>query len=418
MIICSKINLAIETESHYHDRDKLTGKINSMKKTLTTALGFLALGGWGFTHATTIEELEARIAELEAKAGSGSSVSTAASLDDSFGGGGSSLRGWFDKTTLGGYGELHLNTGDIDQIDFHRWVLFVNHEFNDRLRLFSELELEHSVAGDGNPGEVELEQAYIEYDATDSLVLRAGLFLVPVGLLNEVHEPNTFFGVERNNVEVNIIPTTWREAGVGFNADLGNGLGLDGSFHSGLDVPDTGSNSFRIRSGRQSAAEALAESWASTARLRYTGIEGLALSGFVQYQSDLTQGDALNETNDAILFGATLDYRYEGFGLKALYARWDIDGDSFEAAGADVQEGYYVEPSYTWTLPNNHKLGVFGRYAHYEFYNGGLQEVDETTFGVNYWPHERVVLKADYNTADVDGGSSSETLNFGVGYSF
>jgi len=398
---------------------------NKFRTTLGVA-GLLGLSGLSGLSAATIEELEARIAELEVQAGrtggktSLPSLRDSVDLDNSFGGGsGRSSGGWFEKTSLGGYGELHLNTGDVDEIDFHRWVLFVNHEFNDRLRLFSEIELEHSVAGDGQAGEVELEQAFIEYDATDRLALRAGLFLVPVGILNETHEPNTFFGVERNNVEVNIIPTTWREGGIGVNADLGNGFGLDWSFHSGLDVDGLGEGSdFNIRSGRESVAEAAAESWASTARMRYTGVEGLALSGFVQYQSDLTQGDPLGEKNDAILFGASLDYRVGGFGLRALYSRWDIDGASFEAADADTQEGYYVEPSYTWTLPNNHKLGVFGRYAHYEFYSGDRVEVDEVTVGVNYWPHDRVVLKADYNMADENGGSDTETVNFGVGYQF
>ena len=95
-------------------------------------------------------------------------------------------------TSIGGYGELHYNriradAGDTDEIDFHRFVLFVNHEFTDRVRFFSELELEHSLAGDGKPGEVELEQAYVEYALTDDTFARTGLFLLPLGILNETH---------------------------------------------------------------------------------------------------------------------------------------------------------------------------------------------------------------------------------------
>ena len=130
-----------------------------------------------------------------------------------------------NKTTIGGYGELHYNnlrnqkspvdgkSGNKDQIDFHRFVLFINHEFNDKMRFVSELELEHSLAGDGAPGEVELEQAYIQYDVTEKTAVVGGLFLTPVGILNETHEPPTFYGVERNDVEKNIIPTTWWEGG-------------------------------------------------------------------------------------------------------------------------------------------------------------------------------------------------------------
>ncbi|MCW8925306.1 MAG: hypothetical protein OQJ84_03540, partial [Xanthomonadales bacterium] len=108
------------------------------------------------------------------------------------------------KTTIAGYGELHYNNlsaGDssrnVEEIDFHRFVLFFGHEFNDKTRFYSEFELEHSLAGDGEPGEVELEQAFVEFNLKQNLFARAGLFLVPVGILNETHEPPTFYGVER-----------------------------------------------------------------------------------------------------------------------------------------------------------------------------------------------------------------------------
>jgi len=113
------------------------------------------------------------------------------------------------KTHLGSYGELHYNKiEDNKQIDFHRFVLFLGHDFTDNIRMFSELEVEHSLAGDGKPGEVELEQAYVEMDLSERSAIKAGLFLLPVGILNETHEPNTFYGVERNPVEKNIIPST------------------------------------------------------------------------------------------------------------------------------------------------------------------------------------------------------------------
>ena len=141
---------------------------------------------------------------------------------------------WFEKTTIGGYAELHYNnwdnkgdTGSVDdkkEIDFHRFVLYIGHEFNDRTRFFSEIELEHSLSGDGKPGEVELEQAYVEHDYLDRHRFKAGLFLIPVGILNETHEPDTFYGVERNNVEKNIIPTTWWEGGVAFTGEFGRGF--------------------------------------------------------------------------------------------------------------------------------------------------------------------------------------------------
>ena len=109
-------------------------------------------------------------------------------------------------TNIGGYGELHYNnlsngTGSQKkEIDFHRFVLFFGHEFSNKVRLFSELELEHALSGESKPGEVELEQAYVQIDLDDNMTLSTGVFLIPVGIMNETHEPPTFYGTERNPV--------------------------------------------------------------------------------------------------------------------------------------------------------------------------------------------------------------------------
>ena len=161
--------------------------------------------------------------------------------------------GWWDRTQIGGYGELHYNIKEdsLDRVDFHRYVLFFGHDFNATTRMFSEFELEHSLAGEGKPGEVELEQAYLERDFGDSVTGRAGIMLMPIGLLNEVHEPPTFYGVERNKIENVIVPTTWWEAGVSGTMTTEAGLQLDVMLHSGLKVP---TDSFKIRSGRGKVA--------------------------------------------------------------------------------------------------------------------------------------------------------------------
>jgi hypothetical protein len=167
------------------------------------------------THAAspTAEELERQIQELKAQVEALAreqerQSATAASP--------------LARTHLGGYGELHYNNLDSKHdMDFHRFVLYLGHDFTDRVRFVSEIELEHSLAGDGTvpngtkpkPGELELEQAYVEFDLAAGQQAKAGLFLVPVGILNETHEPTTFYGVERNPIESNILPTTWWEGG-------------------------------------------------------------------------------------------------------------------------------------------------------------------------------------------------------------
>ena len=115
-----------------------------------------------------------------------------------------------NKSHWGGYGELHNNNlegqgpgvSDTKQIDFHRFVLYFGHEFRDDLRFFSEFELEHSLSGNGHPGEVELEQGYIQYDYNETTQITGGLFLMPIGIMNETHEPDTFYGVEIGRAHV------------------------------------------------------------------------------------------------------------------------------------------------------------------------------------------------------------------------
>jgi len=326
-------------------------------------------------------------------------------------------------TSIGGYGELHYNAleardanRDVDQIDFHRFVLFFGHEFNDRTRFFSELELEHSLAADGAPGEVELEQAYIDYALTNNVSVQSGLFLLPIGILNETHEPPTFYGVERNDVESVIIPSTWWEAGAGLSGNFANGFSWNFAIHSGLAMPTAGGSAFRVRSGRQKVAEALASDPAYTARLKYTGTPGLELSASFQYQSDPSQipGDGLDSGR---LFTAHMIYQTGPFALRVLYGAWSFDGAAVELAGADEQSGWFVEPSYRLS----DKWGVYARYEDIE----GARAQDEFTeweAGLNYWLYPSVTLKFDYRSRDhtlvSEAGRDFDGVDLGIGYQF
>lgn len=325
-------------------------------------------------------------------------------------------------TTLGAYGELHYNNlssddgSDIDSIDYHRFVLFFGHRFNDRMRFFSELEVEHSLAGDGAPGEVELEQAYVDFGINDSLTAQAGLFLLPVGILNETHEPPTFYGVERNDVESIIIPGTWWEGGGALRGTLASGLSWDFAIHSGLAMPTTGGSAFRVRSGRQKVAEALASDWAYTGRVRYTAIPGLELAASYQYQTDPSQmpGDGLDSGS---LFTTHAIYQQGDFLLRALYGRWSFDGVAVEAADVDEQTGWYLEPSYRL----NPQWGVYARYEDLE----GARAVDRFTqweAGFNFWPVPDVVVKFDYRQRDHElgalAGADFDGFDLGLGYQF
>lgn len=332
------------------------------------------------------------------------------------------LANWADKTTLGGYGELHYNNlsgkgtaADKDQIDFHRFVLFFGHEFTDSIRFFSELELEHSLSGDGKNGEVELEQAYIDFDLNDQHTARAGLFLLPVGIINETHEPPTFYGTERNPIEKNIIPATWWAAGTGLHGELGAGFSYAAYIHSGLSV-DSG---FNIRSGRQKVSKAEANDLAATARLKYTGVAGLELSVSAQHQEDMGQG-LVPGLESGHLIETHAIWSTGPFTLKALYAAWDINGSAIEAVGADKQRGFYLEPSYRVS----EKFGVFARFNQWDNKAGSNSgaaansEKEQWDIGINYWPHEDIVIKADYQYQSNDDNNEQNGLNIGLGYQF
>jgi hypothetical protein len=331
------------------------------------------------------------------------------------------------KVHIGGYGELHYNNlekpngEEFKQLDFHRFVLFFGYDFSDSIRFHSELEIEHAFIEDNNdgsgdtaPGAVELEQAYIEFDLTENMEAKGGLFLIPVGILNETHEPTTFYGVERNPIESRIIPTTWWEGGAALTGRFGgSGVSYDLAITSGLD------GGTDIRGGRQKVANAKANDLAYTGRLKYTGLRGLELAGTAQYQSDMTQSTDPN-INDATLLSAHAIYNISQFQLRALYANWDIDVTTNASAAdqaRDKQDGYYLEGSWKF-VPS---AGVFARYNVWD--NGGLGDTEktQTDVGINYWPHEGVVIKFDYqkqDNGDVYAADEQDGFNIGLGYAF
>ncbi|NIR61869.1 MAG: porin [Gammaproteobacteria bacterium] len=367
----------------------------------------------------TVEDLERRVEQLEERLEATAEVAERA------------REGRAEKerrTHIGGYGELHYNNwdnrlaggDDVDMLDFHRFVLFFGHEFTDDLRFDSELEVEHALSGDGEPGEVELEQAYVEFDLNDRHRARGGLFLIPVGILNDTHEPPTFYGVERNPVENNIIPTTWWAGGAALVGELAPGVSYDLAVHEGLKT--SAADGFAVRDGRQKTAKADASDLAYTTRLKWTGLPGLELAGALQYQQDITQ-DSGDNAGGATLYEAHAIWNnagsaaQRGFGLRALYAMWDLDGSGPEAVGADEQSGWYVEPSWKF----GPSVGVFTRFSQWDNRagNGGDTEFDQWDVGLNYWPHPDVVIKADYQDQSSPAGSDEfDGFNLGIGYQF
>lgn len=391
-----------------------------MKNRLAQHLLLLGLAGCLATaHATesdaeaTIAELEKRIAELESTMEERLNI-LADDLDEA-----RNQQAQKD-VHFGGYGEMHYrrlddNGEDVRELDFHRWVFFIGYDFNDKMRFVSEFELEHSVSpGSEGNGAVELEQAYIEIDLDGNKQLKTGIILTPVGIINETHEPPTFYGVERPLIETTIIPSTWFVGGMMFSHQLSDSLGYDLMLSEGLKTEET--DPFYLKGGKQKASFSDVFDLAATARVRYR-LPGFELAGFVQYQPDIDQSARDSYADAASLFGGHLVYQFTDITVKALYARWDLYGEQAEQAEQDVQLGGYIELSYR---PAGSKWGIYTRQS------GWTQQTDvtgtEVKFGANYYPHDNIVFKADYqrqndeaNNPDVVDGTG---INLGMGYQF
>lgn len=392
----------------------------------------------GHAMATSIEDkidmLQDEIDQLKAQA---------ANAEKNKGG----IQGFVDRTTIGGYGELHYNnfSGDVpagktrkkDEIDFHRFVLFFGHKFNDWISFKSELELEHALAGESKAGEVELEQAYLDFNINPHFNAKAGVFLLPMGILNETHEPPTFYGVERNEIESRIIPSTWWEAGAGIYGEVTQGLNYQLNVTSSLDAGKFKSDfSNGVRDGRRKTASAPAENVAFSGALNYNGVPGL-LVGAAFFTGETGQDGASNaklKNVDArlTLWDVHARYQKDRFDLRALYAQGRLSdaADIKTATGINAAEsfyGWYAEAAYHVWKQGDHDLAPFVRYESWDTHDDVPSNVvrlstnknDVWTIGANYWPHPQVVLKTDYQKFDKpDGDKGDKRFNLGLGYMF
>ena len=349
------------------------------------------------------------------------------------------------KTTLGGYGEVVLNNyrdpSVKDEADLKRFVIFLGHKFNDRLRLMSELEVEHAKA-DKDGGEVAMEQAYLEYGVSEKMNARAGMMLMPLGITNEIHEPPTFYGVERNEVESRIIPSTWRELGLALQGVAVDGLEYNVGISTSPDASKYKDASKVFRDMRTSGRQAPAGDYGLFAALNYRGVPGLLLGGSV-FSGDTAQ-DGKGTTAKTSLVGVDAKltvwdihakYSYRDLDLQALYAQGTLtDTDKINTAAAlalgsnkaapKAFFGWYGQAAYHVWKSGDLDVAPFLRYERYntqqEVDVGYVSDVNNdetvTTTGVNVQLHPQVVVKADFQRYQTD--SRKDRINLGIGYMF
>jgi cell division protein FtsB len=350
------------------------------------------------------------------------------------------------ETGLFGYGEISYNhpthSSNQTQADLARAVLGWTHRFDDRTRMAAELEVEHAVASSDDAGEAEIEQFYVERQFTDRVGGRAGLMLVPIGLLNEHHEPTQYYGVFRNTVETAIIPTTWREGGVAVYGGTDSGFHWNLGLTTGFDLSkwDPTSDEGRespLGSIHQELQLAKARNLSQWISLSYDGVPGWLLGGTV-FTGKAGQGTPDFAAPDArvTLWEAHARWQPGPFDLSALYSRGTISDTealnlTFVGLPTPVPKsfwGAYVQGAWrnAWTY-KDYSLAPFTRYewvntaASYAPVPEGLGVPASPTeqiwtVGANLYMSPNIVFKADYQRYKVDSGRNAWQLGFGLNF--
>ena len=328
--------------------------------------------------------------------------------------------------SIGGYGELHYNNSaregsdPIKALDFHRFIIYYAASFSEKWSFFSEVELEHNFVNDGE-GELELEQAFIEYRGTKS-GFKGGVILLTAGLLNEYHEPPLFLSVERPEYSKYVIPTTWFANGLSVNYKPLDGFKLRFAMLEDLHGEGIGSG---IRSGRGKGYKTTAYDWTKNISVAYTGIPGLRLGGSYTMNNAPIHNDPDTTSNISLI---ECHAKYDAKNIFAVFEYGSIayDGTNhtppYESSG-----GYYSDLGYN-IGPILSLSGKLMPWIRYSDYNRGTnaegvvptKHYTITKLGLTYWPIDQIAFKIDYGTRVTEDADTDDVteLNIGIGYSF
>jgi hypothetical protein len=351
--------------------------------------------------------------------------------------------------SIGGYGEfLYQNfdkerengepSGEKSTVDLLRAVLYFGYKFDDHWVFNSELEAEHAVTASDKGGEIEVEFAYLDYLFSRHWKARAGLLLIPSGLINELHEPPTFLGAIRPEVEQRLIPTTWRELGAGVYGDAGpfsyrlyavNGLNSKGYTAEG------------IEEGRQEGSEATAENWAVTGRLDWSPVSG-AFIGASFFSGNSDQGERTPSgrsfSGTTTLFDVHADWKWRGLWLRGLYVHTsisdaasinEVNGLTGDESVGSRQWGWYLQGGFdVFSLKAGSRASLipFVRYERYDtqsevptgYERNPENDVKLLTVGAVFKPIEPIALKLDWQQKKNAASTGVNQWNVGLGYLF
>jgi hypothetical protein len=352
--------------------------------------------------------------------------------------------------TLGGYGEMllekfdRLREDDVPanrpaSLDYLRQILYVGYKFNDELLFNSEIEFEHAGIGGSAAGEVVLEFAYVDWSRQPGFGARGGLVLVPVGLVNEMHEPPVVFGAKRPDLETEVIPTTWRGNGAGVFGEVAGGLTYRGYITEGLNGRMF-TAARPLRGGRQGGSRSRAVKPGFSGRLDWSGTPGLQF-GVSGYTGNSWQESQRPDTTLApwtTVLDVHVRAQWRTLEARALWVAGSQDdaGDLSDVLGLTGSSrlgerfgGWYVEAQMDlmpWIAPGStYGLLPYARYESYDTQDdvpGGTEnpanERTVATAGTAFKPHPNVVLKADFQWRHNEAETGTHQWNAQLGYMF
>ena len=355
--------------------------------------------------------------------------------------------------SIGGYGEIRLrsfhNTDDHDDdeddvFDALRAVLYVGYKFSDRWVLNSEFEFEHGGTGGG--GSVSTEFLTLDFLWKEEVNLRGGLLLIPMGFVNEIHEPNFFFGAERPEIERVILPSTWRENGVGVYGRVADRIEYRVYVVNGFRGMNFSSGG--LRGGRQKGSEAIANDFAIVARVDVDAAPGLLFGGSVytgqsgqEEDFDLVPGPGAVDLPDARTTIYELHAQYKGHGMsfRTLWTEAFVDeagrlsrvrGLAPTSAVAHHMRGWYVEGAYdvlSCLDDTRMSLEPYLRFEQYDTQKGvsdlgftkdKSKDINLYVAGLQFKPIPEVVLKLDFRHFDLERGGRADQVQALLGYVF
>ena len=348
-------------------------------------------------------------------------------------------------TTLTAYGEIGYSrpskNSSATQTDVGRFVTGFQHRFNERTKVVAELEVEHAVASAGDRGEVAIEQVYVEHRLNQNFGVRAGLFLIPLGLINQNHEPHTFYGVNRPTVETAIIPSTLREVGMQVFGEHDNGVSWSAGLTTGFDLtkwdPLNGEGvESPLRTLHQEGQFAKSKDLSFFGAADWRGIPGLRVgAGFTAGKAGHGTPGFSTPNARTLLWDVHAQWTPGPWDFAAVYARGSITGagalnTTFAGAPYLVPkafDGWYAQAAYKWRISGDYRLSPFVRYERVNTgrsFDGVVSGLNVSaydtesiwTIGANFNIAPTVVLKADVQRYKI--GSESNRVNIGLGFSF